>query len=93
MELVQAMGFLPVVIHAVARRLKATNEPLKSISRSYASQPKLRDLGTYIAVVEQLKGLNAHEALNLIYILCFFSQHIPVEMLSLVDLSTTLSQS
>jgi len=83
MELVQAMGFLPVVIHAVARRLKATNEPLKSIARSYASQPKLRDLGTYIAVVEQLKGLNAHEALNLIYILCFFSQHIPVEMLAL----------
>ncbi len=40
-------------------------------------------MGTYIAVVEQLKELRAFEALNLIYILSFFSQHIPVEMISL----------
>jgi hypothetical protein len=83
MELVQAMGLLPVVIHVVAQRLKATDEPLSRFARSYASEPKLRGLGAYVAVVEQLKMLGAHEALNLIYILSFFSQHIPVEMIAL----------
>lgn len=83
MELVQSMGFLPVVIHAVAQRLKTTDEPLSKFARTYSSEPRLRGLGTYIAVVEQLKGLGAKEALNLINILCFYSQHIPVEMISL----------
>ena len=83
MELVQSMGFLPVVIHAVAQRLKTTDEPLSKFARTYSSEPRLRGLGTYIAVVEQLKGRGATEALNLINILCFFSQHIPVEMISL----------
>lgn len=87
MELVQAMGFLPVVIHAVAQRLKATNEPLAKFARHYAAEPKLRGLGAYIAVVEQLKMLGAIEALNLLRILCFFSQHIPVEMIVLGRLS------
>ena len=82
-ELVQAMGFLPVVIHAVAQRLKTTDEPLSKFARSYVSEPRLRGLGTYMAVVDQLKGIGAYEALNLIYLLCFFSQHIPVEMISL----------
>ncbi|CZT01681.1 uncharacterized protein RCO7_01901 [Rhynchosporium graminicola] len=83
MELVQSMGFLPVVIHAVAQRLKTTDEPLSKFAKSYSSEPRLRGLGTYIAVVEQLKNHGAKEALNLINILCFFSQHIPVEMISL----------
>ncbi|KAJ5046285.1 uncharacterized protein L3040_003532 [Drepanopeziza brunnea f. sp. 'multigermtubi'] len=83
MELVQSMGFLPVVIHAVASRLKTTDEPLSKFARTYSSEPRLRGLGTYIAVVEQLKGMGAKEALNLVQILCFFSQHIPVEMISL----------
>ncbi|KAG4435057.1 hypothetical protein IFR05_009447 [Cadophora sp. M221] len=83
MELVQSMGFLPVVIHAVAQRLKTTDEPLSKFARTYSSEPRLRGLGTYIAVVEQLKGRGAKEALNLINILCFYSQHIPVEMISL----------
>ncbi|KAL2072078.1 hypothetical protein VTL71DRAFT_11421 [Oculimacula yallundae] len=83
MELVQSMGFLPVVIHAVARRLKTTDEPLAKFAKTYSSEPRLRGLGTYIAVVEQLRSLGATEALNLINILCFFSQHIPVEMISL----------
>ena len=82
-ELVQAMGFLPVVIHAVSQRLKATDEPLAKFARSYVSEPRLRGLGTYMAVVDQLKAMGAHEALNLIYLLSFFSQHIPVEMIAL----------
>ncbi|KAF8859266.1 hypothetical protein BDZ45DRAFT_364195 [Acephala macrosclerotiorum] len=83
MELVQSMGFLPVVIHAVAKRLKSTDEPLSKFAKAYSSEPRLRGLGTYTAVVDQLKALGAHEALNLIHLICFFSQHIPVEMVSL----------
>ena len=83
MELVQAIGFLPVVIHLVAKRLKATDEQLAKFARSYSSQLKLRGLGPYVAVVDQLKVQGAIEALNLMYILCFYSQHIPVEMIVL----------
>lgn len=83
MQLVQSMGFLPVVINSVAQRLKTTDEPLSKFARSFAAEPRLRGLGTYIAVVEDLKILAAYEALHLMYILCFFSQHIPVEMISL----------
>lgn len=84
MELVQAMGFLPVAIHSVAQRLKTTGEPLSKFARSFSSEPRLRGLlGTYVAVVEDLTMLAEYEALNLMYILCFFSQHIPVEMISL----------
>lgn len=83
MDLVQRMGFLPLVIHTVAQRLKATGEPLAKFARGYASGPKLRDLDTYKSIVEQLKVDGANEALNLIRIICFFSQHVPVEMVSL----------
>ena len=83
MDLVQAMQFLPLVIHAIAQRLKMTDEPLGRFARTYAAGPRLRDLGAYNSVVEQLKLLGCHEALNLIHILCFFSQQIPVEMIVL----------
>ncbi|KAB8292912.1 hypothetical protein EYC80_007277 [Monilinia laxa] len=84
MELVQAMQFLPVVIHVVSQRLKATDEPLARYARSYASAPKgLRELQAFTSVVEQLETLGAYETLNLIHILCFFSQHVPVEMIAL----------
>jgi len=87
MELVQAMGFLPVVIHTVAKRLKTTEEPLSKFAKSYSNEPRLRGLGTYMAVAEQLKQHGSLEALNLIHILCFFSQLIPVEMIALGKLS------
>lgn len=83
MELVQAMEFLPVVIHSIAQRLKATDEPLSKFARNYENNPSLRGLGTYINIVDQLKSSNSIEALNLMRVLSFFSQHIPVEMLSL----------
>ncbi|KAA8566699.1 hypothetical protein EYC84_009232 [Monilinia fructicola] len=84
MELVQAMQFLPVVIHVISQRLKATDEPLARYARSYASAPKgLRELQAFTSVVEQLEKLGAYETLNLIHILCFFSQHVPVEMIAL----------
>jgi hypothetical protein len=83
MELVQAMGFLPVVLHIMAQRLKATDEPLGRFAKHYSSEAKLRGLDAYLAVVEQLNILGAHEALNLVYILSFFAGYVPVEMISL----------
>ena len=87
MKLVQRMGFLPEVIHVAAKRLKSTQEPLAKFARAYASGPKLRALDTYVAVVEQLRKSGAEEALNLISILAFFNNSIPVEMISLGRLS------
>ncbi|CAG8971061.1 hypothetical protein HYALB_00005299 [Hymenoscyphus albidus] len=83
MDLVRAMEFLPIVIHTAAQRLKMTDEPLSRYAKSYASEPRLRGLGTYKVVVEQLEHMGARESLNLMQILVFFSQHIPVEMVSL----------
>jgi len=91
MELVQAMGFLPVVIHAVAQRLKTTEEPLSRFAKSYSNEPRLRGLGTYMAVADQLKAHGSLEALNLIHILCFFGQLIPVEMIALGKFSLLAS--
>lgn len=91
MKLVQRMGFLPEVIHVAAKRLKSTEEPLAKFARSYANGPKLRALDTYVAVREQLKNAEAHEALNLINILSFFSGNIPVEMIALGELHVASS--
>jgi len=87
MKLVQRMGFLPEVIHVAAKRLKETEEPLAKFARAYANGPKLRTLDTYVAVRDQLRDSGAHEALNLISILCYFSGHIPVEMVALGETS------
>lgn len=54
--LVQRMGCLPLVIHAVAQRLKATREPLARFARDFAAGPRLRDLETFKAVVDQLQS-------------------------------------
>lgn len=83
MELVQRMGFLPLVIHAAAQRVKATGEPLAKFARHFASGPKLRELETYKYTVDQLAAAGSVEALNLMNTICFFSQHIPVEMMNL----------
>lgn len=83
MQLVVAIEYLPVVIHAVAQDLKSSGASLSRFAKTYASAPQLGGLGTYKRVTEELERLNAQEALNLIRILCFFSQHIPVEMISL----------
>jgi hypothetical protein len=83
MILVQATGCLPVVIHAVAQRLKATDEPLSKFAKAYTREPRLRGMNSYLAVIDQLKSIEATEALNLIKILSFFGQHIPVEMIIL----------
>lgn len=86
-DLVEKMEYLPVVIHAVAQRLKTTEEPLSRFAKSYSNKPRLIGLETYAAVVDQLKAHGAIEALNLIHIICFFDQLIPVEMIGLGEAS------
>ncbi|KAG7293860.1 hypothetical protein NEMBOFW57_003920 [Staphylotrichum longicolle] len=83
LELVQLMGRLPLMIHVAAQHLKATREPLARYLKSYRSRPKAGDLPAYKAVREQLENRGENAALNLMSLLVFFDQHIPVEMLTL----------
>lgn len=83
MELVQLMDRLPLMIHVAALQLKATREPLSKYLRSYKSRPKAGNLPAYRAVREQLQHRGNVAALNLMSLLAFFSQHVPVEMLAL----------
>ncbi|KAK0749820.1 hypothetical protein B0T18DRAFT_389348 [Schizothecium vesticola] len=83
LELVQLMGRLPLMIHVAAQHLKATREPLSRYLKSYRSRPKAGGLPAYRAVREQLEHRGENAALNLISILVFYDQHIPVEMISL----------
>ena len=83
LELVQLMGRLPLMIHVAAQHLKATREPLARYLKSYRSRPKAGDLLAYKAVREQLEVRGENAALNLMSLLVFFDQHVPVEMLTL----------
>jgi hypothetical protein len=83
LELVGLMGRLPLMIHVAAQHLKATREPLSRYLKSYRNRPKAGNLPAYKAVREQLENRGEHEALNLMSLLVFFDQHVPVEMLAL----------
>ncbi|KAI9779630.1 MAG: hypothetical protein M1839_007295 [Geoglossum umbratile] len=80
-ELVQKMQYLPLMIHTAARYMRTTGLPLRSYLRSY-SRSRIELLEPYQRIFETLT-LSFPEATNLISIICFFSQHIPVEMLQL----------
>ncbi|KAI9829568.1 MAG: hypothetical protein M1819_006073 [Sarea resinae] len=78
-ELVRQMGCLPLFIHAVGRRLDESKEPLQKYHiRSYSLYPRLET--PYMEIMEDLRRLKYNEARNLIDILCFFGQRVPVEM-------------
>lgn len=80
-ELVKKIGGLPLAINAISHRLADTHEPLTKYNiKSYSADPKMG--GTYHKILEDLKRLHV-EAWNLIHILCFYGQHIPVEMVHL----------
>lgn len=81
LELVQLMGRLPLMIHVAAQHLKATREPLARYLKSYRTRPKAGGLSAYKAVLEQLQIRAEYPALNLISLLAFFDQHLPLEML------------
>jgi hypothetical protein len=83
LELVGLMGRLPLMIHVAAQHLKATREPLARYLKSYRNRPKAGGLPAYKAVREQLENRGENAALNLMSLLVFFDQHVPVEMLAL----------
>ncbi|KAK0721389.1 hypothetical protein B0T21DRAFT_338119 [Apiosordaria backusii] len=87
LELVNLMGRLPLMIHVAAQHLKATREPLGRYLASYKSGRNgvggLSELHAYKAVVRQLETRGENASLNLISLLSFWDQHVPVEMLGL----------
>lgn len=80
--IVKQVGGLPLAIDAISHRLADTNERLPMFSfKSYSADPKMR--GTYNKILDDLQRKKHMEAWNLINILCFYGQHIPVEMVHL----------
>lgn len=82
-ELVELVDRLPLMIHVAALHLRATREPLAKYVRSFKNRPRAGNLPAYHEVRKQLQNRGAFAALNLMYILSFFGQHIPVEMVAL----------
>ncbi|KAH7029114.1 uncharacterized protein B0I36DRAFT_363701 [Microdochium trichocladiopsis] len=82
-ELVNLMDRLPLMIHVAGSHLKATKEPLANYLRSFQNRPKAGHLQAYLEVRRQLQDRGFVAALNLMYILAFFGQHVPVEMIAL----------
>lgn len=80
-ELVRNIGGLPLVINAISHRLADTHEPLTKYKLSYSADPTIE--GTYNKILDDLQRLGHMEAWNLIHILCWFAQEIPVEMVHL----------
>lgn len=80
-ELVRNIGGLPLVINAISHRLADTHEPLTKYKLSYSADPTIE--GTYNKILDDLQRLGHMEAWNLIHVLCWFGQEIPVEMVHL----------
>ena len=79
-ELVKKIGGLPLAIDAISHRLADTHEPLTKYKLSYAD-PTLEN--TYSTILNDLLRLGHIEAWNLINVLCWFAQDLPVEMVHL----------
>lgn len=80
-ELVRDIGGLPLAIDAISHRLADTHEPLTKYKLSYSADPTIE--GTYNKILDDLQRLGHMDAWNLIHILCWFGQEIPVEMVHL----------
>lgn len=82
-ELVQVLGRLPLMIHVTAQHLKASQEPLATFLKRYKNKPKVGKVPAYDYVLEQLHARGATAAINVMSILVFFNQDIPVEMMAM----------
>ncbi|KAL8934165.1 MAG: hypothetical protein Q9216_006041 [Gyalolechia sp. 2 TL-2023] len=81
-KLVKQVDCLPLAIVAISHRIADTHEPLMRYSmKSFSANPKLE--GTYNQILDDMQRLDHMEAWNLINILAFFGQHVPVEMIHL----------
>ena len=81
-EIVRRVGRLPLAIHAIGYRIRATGEPLASYRiRTYSSESKLRE--PFLDIMNDLERLRHTEARNLINVLGFFGRHVPFGMIHL----------
>ena len=80
-ELVKKFGGLPLAIDAISYQLADTHEPLAKFKLSYFSSLGLES--TYNKIFDDLLKLGYIQAWNLINILCWLGQDIPVEMVHL----------
>ena len=80
-ELVRRVGGLPLAIDAISKRLADFREPLAKFKLDYSNTPSLEH--TYNRILDDLLNKELNEAWNLISILCWFGQNIPVEMVHL----------
>ncbi|KAL8716956.1 MAG: hypothetical protein Q9225_005757 [Loekoesia sp. 1 TL-2023] len=81
-KLVKQVDCLPLAIDAISHRIADTHEPLVRYSmKSFSTNPKLE--GTYNQILDDIQRLGHMEAWNLINILAFYGQHVPVEMVHL----------
>ncbi len=89
-ELAHLVGRLPLMIHVAAQHLKATREPLSKYLRGYRNRPKVAGCRPteLSGTSSRVEARNA--ALNLMSILVFYDQHVPVGMLSLGMSALTL---
>ena len=81
-EIVRRVDRLPLAIHAIGYRIRATGEPLARYRiRTYSSESKLRE--PFVDIMYDLERLGHIEARNLINVLSFFGRHVPFEMIHL----------
>ncbi|KAL8965493.1 MAG: hypothetical protein Q9183_003823 [Haloplaca sp. 2 TL-2023] len=81
-KLVKQVDCLPLAIIAISHRIADTHEPLIRYSmKSYSANPKLES--TYNQILDDLQRFGHMEAWNLMSLLAFFGQDVPVEMLHL----------
>lgn len=80
---VQLLDCLPLAVHAAAMELQNTQEPLSKYIHSYKNQPRAGALGAYESVHKKLHERGETAALNLMYLMSFFTSRIPVELLAL----------
>ncbi|KAL8833251.1 MAG: hypothetical protein Q9170_004383 [Blastenia crenularia] len=81
-KLVRQVDCLPLAIDAISHRIADTHEPLiRYTMKSFSTNPKLE--GTYNQILDDMQRLDHMEAWNLINLLAFYGQHVPVEMIYL----------
>ena len=85
LDLVKHLGCLPLMVHISAQHLKETQEPLAKYLKTLKDRSRINpsDLAAYVAVHDELKTRNASQALNLMYILAYFDNRIPIGLLNL----------
>lgn len=80
-DIVNYYQCLPLAIHAISHRLRATRKPLEKYHiDSHLTDQKLAE--PFLGIMDDLSSNNHYEALNLINLLAFFGHHVPVGLLT-----------